>query len=119
MHITHREVDDVVILDLSGVFFEWAHQKEGREQFIAHFTDLLDKGRTKFVINLAKVDGIDSLGWAILLHAYKRIREQKGEFVLINAGDRYKPLLQVLRFDKIWKHFDSETEAIEYLSTDH
>ncbi len=54
----------------------------------------------RFVVDLRKVDYIDSAGLGMLLNMQKFLEEQDGEIKIINPMPQVKKILLISRFDK-------------------
>jgi len=70
-----------------------------REQLI----NLIEKKHIKFVINLAKVDFIDSSGLGVLVGIQKRALERGGGVIIAGATGVVKELFQVSRLYKAFE----------------
>ena len=88
------------------------------DTFHDYIKDLLADGQRKFVINLRKVPWADSRGIGMLIGAHTSIEKADGSLVLASIGERIDSILTLTRLLLIFKAFDSEEEAIEYLSSD-
>lgn len=107
--ILTRRLDDVVILDLSGR----VTIGEGSVQLRDHIRQLIAGGETKFLLNLADVDYLDSSGLGQLVSAFTTIRGQGGSLKLLNLTARLQDLLQITKLLTVFETFNSETEALK------
>ena len=69
--------------------------------------DLIDKKKTKIVLDLSKVELMNSSGLGILISALTTARQAKGDVLLLNVTDRIKSLLSITKLNSIFKTFDS------------
>jgi anti-sigma B factor antagonist len=76
-----RDVDDVVIFDLSGKLTIGGPVAQLRESLRAQ----LEKGARKFVLNLRGVTMIDSSALGELVSLYTTVRSKGGEIKLLIA----------------------------------
>jgi len=111
MNLNARRLDDVVILDLSGRITIGEGTLILRDQI----KKLLDGGQTKFLLNLADVNYIDSSGLGELVTAFTTVRSKDGQLKLLNLTRRVRDLLQITKLLTVFDAFDSETEALKTL----
>jgi anti-sigma B factor antagonist len=111
MTLTPRRLDDVVILDLSGRITIG----EGTLMLRDQIHKLLDAGETKFLLNLADVDYIDSSGLGELVSSFTTVRNKGGQLKLLNLTRRVRDLLQITKLLTVFEAFDNETEALKSL----
>lgn len=111
MTLTPRRLDDVVILDLSGRITIG----EGTLMLRDQIHKLLDAGQTKFLLNLADVDYIDSSGLGELVSSFTTVRNKGGQLKLLNLTRRVRDLLQITKLLTVFEAFDNETEALKTL----
>jgi anti-sigma B factor antagonist len=104
-----RQLDDVVILDISGRLT----LGEGTITMRDALQKLLNRGERKFVMNLQHVDYIDSAGLGELITAFTTVRGQGGQLKLLKLTHRIHDLLQITKLLTVFDAFDSETEAIK------
>ena len=111
MTLNARRIDDVVILDLSGRITIG----EGTVTLRKEIQKLLDAGQSKFLLNLADVDYIDSSGLGELVTSFTTVRNKNGQLKLLNLTRRVRDLLQITKLLTVFESFDSETEALKTL----
>src|SRR5262245_36717931 len=111
MSLNARRLDDIVILDLSGRITIG----EGTLTLRKEIQKLLDAGQTKFLLNLADVDYIDSSGLGELVSSFTTVRNSKGQLKLLNLTRRVRDLLQITKLLTVFESFDNETEALKTL----
>ena len=116
MKITKRDAPGAAIVDISGKFFGGP---ENSEKFHGFFKSLLEEGHKMVVVNLAKTPYANSQGIGMLIGAHTTLANAGGELVLANVTDRINDILIVTRLLLIFKTFESEAEALEYLSSKH
>ena len=88
-----REVNDIIIIDLSGQITlgeaSAAIRDEVRDQLGSKFS--------KILLNLADVTYIDSAGLGELTAAYTSVRNRGGELKLLNLTKRVHDLMQITK----------------------
>ncbi len=111
MTLKSRRIDDIVIIDLSGRITIG----EGTLILRDEIQKLLDTGNTKFLLNLADVDYIDSSGLGELVTAFTTVRNKNGHLKLLNLTRRVRDLLQITKLLTVFDTYDNETEAVKTL----
>jgi anti-sigma B factor antagonist len=77
-----RQVEGVTIVDLSGRITLGEASVVVRDVI----NDLMGKGNKKILLNLGKVDYIDSSGIGVLVSGFSTVRGQGGELKLVNLS---------------------------------
>jgi anti-anti-sigma factor len=121
MKITERFVDDIVVLDLKG---SWT--LDAGDNPLAHaLMRLMDQGRAKFVINLARVPYLDSSGGGDLSRSYRLVRSTGSSMVLLDPTTRILDWLNSTKLLSVFTVCSEEREALlnlagpqEYLEVD-
>ena len=109
MKITQREVDNAVVLDLSGKLTGGPDAETFREVF----KSLIDQGKKNVVVNLEKVSWINSTGLGILISGYTSVRRGGGDLVIMHASDRIESILYVTKLNLLFKSYETEDEALK------
>lgn len=110
MKINQKELDNTVILELHGKLTGGPES----EMFRNVFKELLQADKKNIVINLKKVDWINSTGLGILISNYTTVRKGGGDLVLCNIGDRIDSILYVTKLNLLFKTYDSEQAAVDH-----
>jgi anti-sigma B factor antagonist len=111
MKVSSRQVDGVVIVDLSGRIT----LGEGSVVLRDTVHELLGKGNKKILLNLADVSYIDSSGIGELVSAYTSVRNQGGDLKLLNLTKKVHDLLQITKLYTVFDVKDSEAAAVASL----
>lgn len=109
MKANSRQVDAVTVVDLSGRIT----LGEGSVVLRDTIRDLVSKGRTKILLNLAEVTYIDSSGIGELVSAFTTVRNQGGELKLLNLTKKVHDLLQITKLYTVFDIKDDEAAAIQ------
>ena len=67
----------------------------------------------KLVVDLKDVNYISSAGWGIFISEIKRIRNQKGDLVLVGMNPEVSEVFELLEFNTILKSFPNVETAIK------
>ena len=68
------------------------------------------------LVNLARVDYIDSSGLATLVECLQHMAAYGGKLVLVGAGKSTMDVFSIARLDKVFTFYGSEEEALEAAS---
>jgi anti-sigma B factor antagonist len=77
-----------------------------------YFKTLISGGGQKILVDMKKVEYIDSSGIGVLINAAKLIRKQKGDIVVANVTDDVKEIFKVINLDNFIKIYNSDVEAL-------
>jgi len=106
--IASREVDGVTVLDLNGRIT----LGEGSVQLRDAIRDMISKGQTRILLNLAEVNYIDSSGLGELVSAYTTAKNQGATLKLLNLTKKVHDLLQLTKLYTVFDVSDDEAKAI-------
>jgi anti-sigma B factor antagonist len=109
MKVNVRSEGDVSVVDLSGKITIG----EGDVVLRETVETLLKEGRSRIVLNLARISYMDSAGIGELVACYKRSREKGGQLKLLNPSGKVYDLLQLTKLEEIFETFKDEGEAIQ------
>ena len=74
---------------------------------------LLESGAKELVVDLTKVDYLDSTALGVLIGGLKRMRERDGNMVLVCPSPRIRRVFEITGLDKIFDIFNVQQEATE------
>ena len=108
MKLTSKEIGDVMVLEPKGKIMG------GPDATLLHdqLHDFIDHGKKKVIIDLSKVDWMNSTGLGILIGGLTTMRNNKGDLKLVNVTERIKSLLVITKLITIFETFDSTDEAV-------
>jgi anti-sigma B factor antagonist len=72
---------------------------------------LLEEGHVEMVVDLSKVEYLDSTALGVLIGGLKRVRERDGNLPLIVPSPRIRRVFEITGLDKIFDIYGSENEA--------
>lgn len=110
MSMKLREKGGIVIADLSGEIRFTDDQVPSLQRLIA---EKLAEGKTDILLNLSKVDFIDSYGIGDVVASYLAVKEKKGRFKLTGLSPKIWLIFQYSGLTRILEIFDSEEKAFE------
>jgi anti-sigma B factor antagonist len=104
-----RRVDDTTqALDLEGEVDVYTAPLL-RQQIM----DQVDGGVKNLIVNLTKVEYLDSTGLGILIGGVKRLKEQGGSLKLVGPSARITRIFEITGLNKIFDVYASEAEALQ------
>ena len=109
LNISERHVGDVTILDMDGKITIG----EGSVALRTAIRRLLEEGKKKILLNLAKVGYIDSSGIGELVSSYTAINKEGGELKLLNLTQKLQDLLTITKLLTVFDVYESEEEALK------
>ncbi len=74
-------------------------------------------GRVKLVLDLERMNYIDSSGLGFFIGTLKKLRDAGGDLVLINLNAYIYGIFKLIQLQHIISTFDSLDEAVKHLST--
>jgi anti-anti-sigma factor len=107
--ISIREVGDVTILDLRGK----STVSGGESELLgSHLQELVAKGASKLLLNIADLSQVDSSGVSVIVQTYASLKRHGGDLKLLYPGGRVLQVLTVLHLRDIIQSFDDEAKAL-------
>jgi len=112
MKLTTREEHGVVILEPKGKIMG------GPDATVLHdqLHDLINQNKKKVVIDLSKVEWMNSTGLGILISGLTTLRNNGGELKLACVTDKIQSLLTITKLITVFENFDSVEEAVKSFS---
>lgn len=109
LDIQERQEGDVTVLTLTGQIT----LDDGDLAFRRAVHDLLERGRTKIVVDIANVTYIDSAGVGMMAGKLKTVREKGGDLKLARITGKSQRLLGMMKLLLAFETFDDEASAIK------
>lgn len=75
--------------------------------------NLLESGAKQMIIDLSKVEYLDSTALGVLIGGLKRMRETDGNMVLVCPSARIRRVFEITGLDKIFDIYNTADEAQE------
>lgn len=108
LEITQREMGGIYLLTLRGRLV----LGEESSGFRSTVENLLSSGATRIVINLERVDYVDSAGLGALIEAHRKTKANGGRLKLSNLGPNFKRALEIARLLTIFETCPTEAAAV-------
>ncbi|MFZ0036415.1 MAG: STAS domain-containing protein [Candidatus Acidiferrales bacterium] len=109
MQASTREGGDATVVDISGRIT----LGEGNAMLREIVQELVDKGKTKVVLNLAGVDHIDSAGIGELVRSHTALRRAGGQLKIANVGKKVQEMLKMTSLNAVFDIHQDEDSAIK------
>lgn len=105
MTITTRDSSDIVIFDIVGEI----RRSDNMETTLHHLVKThLDKGKRKIMLNLEKVEFIDSFGVGEILASYISTQNLGGKFKLFSISKKLLLIFQITMLTKVLDIYEDE-----------
>ena len=103
-----REKEDVVIITLEGDMVGGPDATLLSEKL----RDLIEGGKNKIIVDMEKVDWMNSSGLGILIGSLTTVRNSGGDLKLIHLKKKLKELLRITKLRRVFEVFEDESEAV-------
>ena len=108
MKLTSREEGGVVVLEPKGKIMG------GPDATLLHdqLHEIIEQNKKKVVIDLSKVEWMNSTGLGILISGLTTLRNNGGELKLACVTEKIESLLTITKLITVFESFDSVDEAL-------
>jgi len=113
MKIKARQKQGVTILDVEG---EIRRSESSDITLHKMIKDQLDQDKKRFLLNLDKVEFIDSFGVGEILASHISTQNVGGRLKLTNISKKLSLVFQVTMLDRVLEIFSDESKALESFS---
>ena len=108
MQISVKTINEVKVLTFEGKL-DTQTSPDAQQRF----TQLIDEGENRFLVNFEKLDYISSAGLRVLLAAAKQLKGIDGELRICSLNEVVREVFDISGFTTIFKVFGSESEALD------
>jgi anti-sigma B factor antagonist len=109
LKLDHHNKDDIEIVDVEGEIDVYTAPRL-RELLI----DLVNNGHYQLVVNMEKVEFLDSTGLGVLVGGLKRVRAHDGSLDLVCTQERILKIFRITGLTKVFGIHDTVDEAIAH-----
>lgn len=102
-----RRQGDATILDVAGEVDVYTAPKL-REKLV----ELVSEGNYHLIVDMTKVDFLDSTGLGVLVGGLKRVRSHDGSLELVCNQERILKIFRITGLTKVFPIYDSLDEAL-------
>jgi anti-sigma B factor antagonist len=103
-----RDEGDRTVVEVGGEIDVYTAPKL-REQLV----DLVNAGRYHLVVDMEKVEFLDSTGLGVLVGGLKRVRAHDGSLRLVCTQERILKIFRITGLTKVFPIHDSVSEAVD------
>jgi len=109
MDITQENINNTIVIRLEGNVMGGPEAVKLNEEI----NQLLDEKQKKLVLDLSKVNRMNSSGLGILINALTTFKQNGGELKLANMTGRVKGLLAITKLNTIFESYDTVDAALD------
>jgi len=109
MNINLETVNDIIVIRLEGNVMGGPEAVRLNEEI----NQLLDEEKKKVVLDLGKVNRMNSSGLGILINALTTFKQNGGQLKLANIASRVSTLLSVTKLNSVFESYDTVDEALK------
>jgi anti-sigma B factor antagonist len=111
MEFTLRDAQGVAIIEITAGLAD--EHGPRLEQLLDR---LLTEGRRHFVVDLKRVDAMDSPGLAALVRGFTSVRRRAGTLCLVHLQPSVQSILALMRLDRVFESHADVAEAVQAAS---
>jgi anti-sigma B factor antagonist len=78
----------------------------------ARLVELVGDGKVKLIVDLEKVDFLDSTGLGVLVSVVKRVRDEKGDLALVCTREQILKVLEITGLTSVFAIHSSLSDAL-------
>lgn len=108
LQLKHHSEDGLEVVEVEGEIDVYTAPRL-RELLI----DLVNKGNFQLVVNMEKVEFLDSTGLGVLVGGLKRVRAHDGSLDLVCTQERILKIFRITGLTKVFGIHDSVADAKE------
>jgi anti-sigma B factor antagonist len=112
--VTSRQLVGAVVADFVGKIA----LTEGSGLLRETLRTFLEQGHTRILLNLERVDFIDSAGLGELVRTHAAVRSRGGQLKLVRPSDNVHQLLRITKLDRVLEIVPDEFSALNSLRQD-
>lgn len=86
-------------------------------QLASALTEQIDSGHRWLIVNMAGIDYVSSAGLKMLVSAWQRAREIKGDVVLVGLVPRVREIVQLIGLDLVFTITETTEQARTYVAS--
>jgi anti-sigma B factor antagonist len=106
---TLQEGDGIVVVELAGKITAG----QSCQLLEAQIKDLLARNQKKLILDLSRVDYIDSMGLGAVAYGYAKVMRAGGGMRVAGAGGRVRELMKTTRLDAVLSFYPTVAAAAQ------
>ncbi len=111
MRIQSRRRGDVMILDIQGRVVGDA-SLDLRRSINGWIAEIPDDEKANVILNLSKVNMMDSSGLGVLVSSYTTVQKKGGRLALAGLGKGLQNLIAITKLTRVFDIYEDEDAAI-------
>jgi anti-sigma B factor antagonist len=108
VNVAVREVEGIPVLDLEGRLTAGVYAGTLRD----NIANLSHQGKNNLVLNMKRVDYVDSSGLGTLVLCFTTLQQNGGALKLTNLSRRQLELMVLTKLTTVFEVFDDERDAV-------
>jgi anti-sigma B factor antagonist len=108
LNIKQSPAGDVMVLNLSGKIMGGPDH----EKFQSEIKTLISAGHVDILLNMSRVNWVNSTGLGILVSAFHTLKKNGGQLKICEVSDRIDNILNVTQLKLVFETYDSCDEAL-------
>jgi anti-sigma B factor antagonist len=108
LSLNHRKEGDHTVLEVGGEVDVYTAPKL-RERLV----ELVSDGHHQLIVDMTKVEFLDSTGLGVLVGGLKRVRSHDGSLALVCNQERILKIFRITGLTKVFPIYDSLDEALQ------
>ncbi len=110
MKINEKAHGDVMVLHLRARSWWTDH-----ELFHSQIKTLVNEGYVDVVLNMSKINWINSTGLGVLVSGFHTVKKNGGQMKICSVSDRIDNILNVTQLKLVFETFETEKDALAAL----
>lgn len=106
------ELDGFPVVMLEGSLLE----RHEADDLLEEVKELIEEGSTRIIIELSKLNYLNSSGLNVLLNILTKVRNASGEAVICGVNERLRTLLVITKLDAVFQIAKTCEEASQRLT---
>lgn len=108
MGFTEKQIGQVLVIELEGELMGGPETERFREIIY----EAIKNEKNKVVVDMIKVNWMNSSGLGMLMSALTSLRSSGGDLKLANVSESVRRPIKITRLDSVFEEFDTVEEAI-------
>ncbi len=114
MGIVQKENGHVLVIELEGELMGGPESDE----FRTIIDDAMKSQKSQVVLDMGKVNWMNSSGLGMLMNALTNLRSSGGDLKLANMSERTRRPIQITRLDSVFEEYDTVEAAVKTYAAD-
>lgn len=114
MGIVQKENGHVLVIELEGELMGGPESDE----FRSIIDNAIKDEKNLVVIDMGKVNWMNSSGLGMLMNALTNLRSSGGDLKLANLSERTRRPIQITRLDSVFEEYDTVDKAVKTFADD-